>query len=95
MVFTFLENALNLCIFTHAPVPHSKLHVEFFQNVSPKPERVEKAIICSIKIQSENVKITLNISLFCMIGLFCTFCMICSNFSKCKGFTVLEIISIK
>ena len=29
MVFTFLENALNLSIFTHAPVPHSKLHVRF------------------------------------------------------------------
>ena len=25
MVFTFLENALNLSIFTHAPVPHLKL----------------------------------------------------------------------
>ena len=29
MVFTFLENALNLDIFTHAPVPHSKLQAEF------------------------------------------------------------------
>ena len=35
MVFTFPENALNLCIFTHAPVPHSKLQVEFFKNLFP------------------------------------------------------------
>ena len=35
MVFTFLENALNLCIFTHAPVPHLKLRVEFFENLLP------------------------------------------------------------
>ena len=34
-VFTFLENALNLCIFTHAPVPHSKFQAEFFENVFP------------------------------------------------------------
>ena len=33
MVFTFPENALNLCIFTHTPVPHSKLKVEFFENL--------------------------------------------------------------
>ena len=26
VVFAFLENALNLGIFAHAPVPHSKLH---------------------------------------------------------------------
>ena len=45
MVFTFLENALNLCIFTHAPVPHSKLQVEFFgKSVSPKTKGVEETI---------------------------------------------------
>ena len=33
MVFTFLENALNLGIFTHAPVPHSKLEAESFENL--------------------------------------------------------------
>ena len=39
MVFTFLENALNLSIFTHAPVPHSKLPAEFFENLfSPTTE---------------------------------------------------------
>ena len=35
MVFTFLENALNLWIFTHAPVPPSKLQVEFFEILFP------------------------------------------------------------
>ena len=30
MVFT-LENVLNLCIFSHAPVPHSKLQVQIFE----------------------------------------------------------------
>ena len=38
-VFIFLENALNLCIFTHAPVSHSKLQVEFFENLFP-PRRM-------------------------------------------------------
>ena len=38
--FTFLENALNLGIFTHAPIPHSKLQAEFFENpFSPTAER--------------------------------------------------------
>ena len=54
MLFVFLQNALNLCIFTHASVPHSKLQVEFSENLfPPKMEGVEEAIICSIKIQSE------------------------------------------
>ena len=35
MAFTFLENTLNLCIFTHVPVPHSKLQAEFFENLFP------------------------------------------------------------
>ena len=35
MVFAFLENALNLGIFTYAPVPHSNLQAEFFENVFP------------------------------------------------------------
>ena len=39
MVFTFLENALNLCIFTHAPVPHSKIQAEFFENLLPSDEK--------------------------------------------------------
>ena len=44
--------------------PHSKLLVEFFENVFPKTEGVEEAMICSVKIQSENMKMTWNISLF-------------------------------
>ena len=32
MVFTFQENALNLFIFTHGPVSHSKLQVQFFKD---------------------------------------------------------------
>ena len=35
MVFTFLENVLNLCIFIHVPVPHSKLQKEVFENLFP------------------------------------------------------------
>ena len=53
----------------------------FWKSFSPKTEEVEEAMICSIKIQSENMKMTWNISLF-------IFCMIC-NFSKCDGFIVL------
>ena len=58
-----LENALNLCIFTHCPVPHSKLQVQLFENLFPPRARnkaVEEAIICFIKIQSENMKIEKN-----------------------------------
>ena len=39
MVFTFLENALNLYIFTHTPVPHSKVQETFFKNLFPQDER--------------------------------------------------------
>ena len=66
MLFT-LENELNLCIYTHAPVPHSRLQVQFFENLFPpraKNKVVEETMICFIKIQSENMKMTWNISLF-------------------------------
>ena len=33
MVFTFLENALNLGIFSGVSVLHSKLQAEFFENL--------------------------------------------------------------
>ena len=51
--------------------------------VSPqaKTKGMEKNVICFIKIQSENMKMTWNIRLF-------IFCMI-YNFPKCDGFTVL------
>ena len=91
VVFTFLENALNLnfFVFTQASVLQSKLQVEYFENLFPFPKTkwVEETMICLIKIQSGNVKMTWNISLF-------MFCMIC-NFSKFDDFTVLWIISIK
>ena len=35
VVLTFLENALNQGIFTHAPVPDSKLLTECFENLFP------------------------------------------------------------
>ena len=83
MVFT-LENELNICIFNHAPVPDSKLQVPIFEDLFPrraKNKGVEEAMICYIKIRSEYMKMTWNISLviFCMIY----------NVSKCDGFTVL------
>ena len=82
MMFTSLENVMNLGIFTRAPIPHSKLKTEFFENqFFPKQKEVEKTMICFIKIQSENIKMTGKATLF-------IFCMIC-NFSKCDGFTVL------
>ena len=62
----------------------------FWKSVSPKTKRVEETIICFIKIQSENIKVTWNINVF---KLFC-FYMICILF-KCDGFTVLWIISIR
>ena len=78
MVFTLLKDTLNLCIFIHALVPHSKLQAGFF--VFPKIEGVEKTMISSIKIQSENMKMTWNrLFIFCMIY----------NFSKCDGFTIM------
>ena len=83
MVFT-LENALNLCISTHAPNPHSHLQVQFFENLFPpraKNKGVDETMICFTKIESGNMKMTWYISLF-------IFCMI-NNLSKCDGFTVL------
>ena len=65
MVFTFLENALNLDIFTHAPVPHSKLQAEF----SPITKGVKETIICFIKIQSENMKMTWNMIIYILYDL--------------------------
>ena len=35
MVFTFLENALNLGVFTHAPIPYLRLQAESFENLFP------------------------------------------------------------
>ena len=79
-----LENVLNLFIFILCPVLHSKLQVQLFENLFPPRARnkaVEETIICFIKIQSENMKMAWNISLF-------IFCMV-YNFSKYDGLTVL------
>ena len=82
MVFTILENALNIDISTHAPIPHSKLQAEYFENLFPSQQkRVDKTMICFIRIQSENMKMTWKIRLF-------IFGMVC-NFSKCDGFIVM------
>ena len=35
LAFTFLENALNLCIFTYGPVHHLNFQAEFFENLLP------------------------------------------------------------
>ena len=59
------RKSLNLCFFSYSPVPHSKLLVDFFENLfTPRQKWWEEAMIYSIKIQSENMKMTWNISLF-------------------------------
>ena len=74
--------------FYSCPSPPLKTPARVFcKSVSPKTKAVEETMICFIKIQSGNMKMTRNISLS-------TFCMIC-NFSKCDGSIVLCIISIK
>ena len=68
--------------FYSCPSPPLKTQGSIFENLfPPKTEGLDEAMACSIKIQSENIKMTWNISLF-------TFCMV-FNFSKCDGFTVL------
>ena len=72
MVFT-LENEVNLWSFTHAPVLHSKLKVQFFKNLFPpraKNKGLKETMICFIKIQSENMKMIWNISLFVIYMLY-------------------------
>ena len=57
--------SLNPSFFPYSPVPHSKLMVDFFENLfTPRQKWWEEAMIYSIKIQSENMKMTWNISLF-------------------------------
>ena len=49
----------------HAPVSHSKLLIEYFENLFPLRQKgLEEAMICSVKVQSENMKMTSNISSF-------------------------------
>ena len=90
MVFTFLENGLNLGIFTYAspfptqiPPPSSYHHTlargkliippsSIFSKICfPHQQKgVEETMICFIKIELENIKMTWNIRLF-------IYCMIC------------------
>ena len=61
MVFKFLENVLNLCIFTQFSFPHSEVQAEFFENLfSASRKGWGRTMICFIKIQSENMKWTLD-----------------------------------
>ena len=76
MVFTVLENALNLCIFQFPLKTPGRI---FWKSVSSKTKSVEKTMICFVKFHSENMKMTWSIRLF-------IFCMI-YNFSQCDGFT--------
>ena len=39
MVFTFLENALNLGVFILAHVPYSKLQTSVFENLFPQQQK--------------------------------------------------------
>ena len=81
-MFTFLENALSLGIFTHAAVIQSKRRAEFFENLFPLTAESGGEIFDLLyQIQSQNMKMNSDIRLF-------IFCMIC-NFSKCDSFTVL------
>ena len=63
------RKSLNLCFFTHAPVPHSKLLVEFFV---PRQKGWEEAMICCIKFQSENMTWNISSFSFGMISIFVT-----------------------
>ena len=76
MVFIFLENGLNLRIFTYAPVPHSKFQVEFFENLSFALSKFDQKI-------------------WRWPGTLVIYILYDIWFSKCDGFTVLEIISVK
>ena len=78
---------INLCIFTHTPVPHSKLQVEFFENLFPPRRKGWRKLWFTLWKFNHKIWRWLGTSLF-------IFCIIC-NFSKCDGFTVFWIISIK
>ena len=58
VVFTFLENALSLCIFLMSQSSTQNARQNFSKICCPKAKRVEETIICFIKIQSENMKMT-------------------------------------
>ena len=80
MVLTFLQHALKLCIFTHAPVPHSNSRYNFLKICTP--QEVKGGENYDLLYQNLIRKYEF------------IFCMIC-NFFKCDAFTVLWLISIK
>ena len=82
MVFTVLENALNLGIFIYALLPRSKLQAEFFEYLfPPTAERDGENYDLLYQNSIKNMKMTWNTR-------FLIFCMTC-NFSKCNDFTIL------
>ena len=98
MMFTFLENALNVGIFTHAPVPNSKFQADFSENLfCPTAKRsgenydfLYQNLIRRHEDDLKHYVIYILILYFHFdIFIFSYFsCMIC-NFSKCDGFSVL------
>ena len=81
-VFAFLENVVNLGIFTHAHVPHSELQAESFENLFPLTEEtVEEHYDLLYQNSIRKYEDVLEIRFF-------LFCVIC-NFSKFDAFTVL------
>ena len=79
--------SLNLCFFTHAPVPHSKFLVQFF--ISRKTEGVGNKKGCDFPCQNSIGKYEDDLEhKFIAIWYDC-------SFSKCDRFTILEIISVK
>ena len=93
MVFTFLENAFNPCIFTHVSFSYSKLQVEFFENVFPPRQKGWSKLWFSLSKFNQKICRWLGILVWKTwnIGIFCMIC----NFPKCDCFTVLWIISMK
>ena len=87
IVFTFLENALNLIILVMLPFPTQNSRSSYHQTLGrgkllippgsissqiffpQQQKRVKKTMVCSIRIQSETIKMTWNVSLFvfCLI----------------------------
>ena len=79
------RKSLNLCFFTHVPVPHSKFLVQFF--ISRKAEGVGGSydLPCQNSIGKYEDDLEHK---FISIWYDC-------SFSKCDRFTILEIISVK
>ena len=75
------RKSLNLCFFTHAPVPHSKLLVEFFENLFPPRQGVGGSydLLCQNSIRKYEDDFEYY---FISIWYDC-------NFSQYDGFTIL------